>query len=285
MDKNMASAGWLAGMSAILLFIGLDFLRQRERQGYEKIFSAGKNPLVVLAEQLGPVIAPWFPIANIEGIEQLITWAGKPYNLNAELFIGLKAVLCGVGFVAGTGLSLAGLPSVFAFFIAAVAYFIPDYYIRQKADERKKGVSSELPLMLDFLVTSLKAGVELVPAMNLIGSQLKGPLGEELRKATREIMTGKPRTRALKDMAQRTGVEELERFIETLTLTEERGNQNIAQSMDDFSAELRRSRLARAEEEARKLPTKIVAPLIVCIFLPMIILIVAPIMSIISKAM
>lgn len=285
MEKSITFAGWLSGMSAILFFIGFDFLKQRERQGYEKIFSSGKNPFVVLAEQMGPIVTPWFPIANVEGIEQLITWAGRPYNLNAEIFIGLKVVFCATALVAGTSLSFIGFPSVFAFFIAAIAYFIPDYYVRQKADERKKRVNSELPLMLDFLVTSLKAGVELVPAMNLIGSQLNGPLGEELRKATREIMTGKPRTRALKDMAQRTGVEELERFVETLTLTQERGNQNIAQSMDQYSAELRRSRLARAEEEARKLPTKIVAPLIICIFLPMVILIVAPIMSIISSTM
>lgn len=285
MEMSMASAGWFTWMSVILLFIGVDSLRQREKRGYEKLFNVDKNPLLVLAEQLGPVITPWFPIANIEGIEQLITWAGRPYNLNAELFIGLKVVACGIGFAAGTGLSLIGLPPVFTFFIAAIAYFIPDYCIRQKADERKKEVSSELPLMLDFLVTSLKAGVELIPAMNLIGSQFKGPLGEELRKATREIMTGKPRARALRDMAQRTGVEELERFVQTLIVTEERGNQNLVESMDEYSLELRRARLARAEEEARKLPTKIVAPLIICIFLPMIILIVAPIMSIISKAM
>ena len=67
-------------------------------------------------------------------------------------------------------------------------------------------------------------------------------------------------------MSQRTGVEEVERFVQTLIVTEERGNQNLAESIDEYTKELRASRLRKAEEEARKLPTKIVGPLVLCIF-------------------
>lgn len=279
------AAAWLTWIAVILLFIGIDAIRQKERMGYEKLFNIDKNPLLSVAEKLGPIVAAWFPVANIEGIEQLIIYAGRPYGLNAELFIGIKIVAMGMGFIAGTGLTLIGFPSIFTFVLMLIFYFMPDYYIRGKAEQRQKSIRADLPLMLDFLVTSLKAGVELVPAMNIIGGQFYGPLGEELRRATTEIMTGKPRAHALRDMSQRTGVEEVERFVQTLIVTEERGNQNLAESIDEYTKELRASRLRKAEEEARKLPTKIVGPLVLCIFLPMVILLLAPVMSIISKSL
>lgn len=279
------AAAWFTWIAVILLFIGIDAIRQKERMGYEKLFNIDKNPLLSVAEKLGPIVAAWFPVANIEGIEQLIIYAGRPYGLNAELFIGIKIVAMGMGFIAGTGLTLIGFPSIFTFVLMLIFYFMPDYYIRGKAEQRQKSIRADLPLMLDFLVTSLKAGVELVPAMNIIGGQFYGPLGEELRRATTEIMTGKPRAHALRDMSQRTGVEEVERFVQTLIVTEERGNQNLAESIDEYTKELRASRLRKAEEEARKLPTKIVGPLVLCIFLPMVILLMAPVMSIISKSL
>lgn len=284
-DNTLMAAAWLTWIAVILLFIGIDAIRQKERMGYEKLFNIDKNPLLSVAEKLGPIVAAWFPVANIEGIEQLIIYAGRPYGLNAELFIGIKIVAMGMGFIAGTGLTLIGFPSIFTFVLMLIFYFMPDYYIRGKAEQRQKSIRADLPLMLDFLVTSLKAGVELVPAMNIIGGQFYGPLGEELRRATTEIMTGKPRAHALRDMSQRTGVEEVERFVQTLIVTEERGNQNLAESIDEYTKELRASRLRKAEEEARKLPTKIVGPLVLCIFLPMVILLMAPVMSIISKSL
>ena len=59
----------------------------------------------------------------------------------------------------------------------------------------------------------------------------------------------------------------------------------MAESMDEYIIELRTSKLRRAEEEARKLPTKLWEPLILCIFLPMVILLMAPVMSVISKSL
>lgn len=285
MNKNIITAGWLTWVAVLLFLIGLDLLRQKEKSGYEKLFNINQNPLLLLAERLGPVVAAWFPVANIEGLEQLITWAGRPYGLTAEIFIGIKVMSLGIGFVIGSGLALAGLPSVLTPPIALVCYFIPDYFIRDMAESRQKDIRKKLPMMLDFLVTSLLGGVELVPALNTIGSQFEGPLGEELRRATREMMTGKQKSKALRNMAQRTGVAELERFVQTLIVADERGSQNLAQTITDYIAELRTTRLLKGEEESKKLPTKIVGPLMLCIFLPMIILILAPVMSVISSSL
>ena len=90
LDKNITVAGWLTWVGVILFFIGIDTLKQKEKSGYEKLFGIDKNPALMLAERLGPVVSTWFPMANIEGLEQLITWAGKPYGFTAEIFIGVK---------------------------------------------------------------------------------------------------------------------------------------------------------------------------------------------------
>ena len=132
------AAAWLTWIAVILSFIGIDAIRQKERMGYEKLFNIDKNPLLSVAEKLGPIVAAWFPVANIEGIEQLIIYAGRPYGLNAELFIGIKIVAMGMGFIAGTGLTLIGFPSIFTFVLMLIFYFMPDYYIRGKAEQRQK---------------------------------------------------------------------------------------------------------------------------------------------------
>lgn len=285
MNKNITIAAWLTWLGVILFIIGIDVIRQKEKSGYEKLFNLDKNPLLLLAERLGPIIAAWFPVANIEGLEQQIIWAGRPYGLSAEVFIGIKFVALGLGFVAGSGLTIMGVPSILIVVIALISYFLPDYFLRDKVEERQKNIRKELPMMLDFLVTSLKSGVELVPALSIIGNQFQGPLGEELRKTSREIATGKPRAQALKDMAQKTGVDELERFVQTLIVAEERGSADIASNIDDFVRDIRLTRIRKAEEEARKLPTKIVGPLILCIFMPMVVLLLAPIASILGNAL
>lgn len=286
MPKSLIVAGWLTWISVISAFIGLDWMKQRERSGYEKLFNIpDKNPLLALAEKVGPIAATWFPLANIEMLERQIIWAGKPFGINPELFIGLKFVAAFLGVILGSALMLAGFPSIFVIAVAMVAYFIPDYFLRAAIEQRQKSIRKELPMMLDFLSTSLRAGVELVPALNTVGNQLSGALGEELRKASREIATGKPRAQALKDMAKRTGVDEVDRFVQTLVVAEERGVENFAVIVDELAKDIRTSRLRKAEEEARKLSTKIVAPLILCIFLPMIILILVPIASVLKNAL
>lgn len=285
LDKNIITAGWLAWLAVILLIIGIDTLRQKERMGYEKLFNLDRSPFIVLAERIGPMVAAWFPPANLDGIEQQITYAGKPWGINSEVFVGIKAVAMGAGLVIGSGLAAMGVPSVLTIVIAMLAYFIPDYFLKDRVEKRQKSIRREMPMMLDFLVTSLKSGIELGPALNFIGNRFEGPLGEELRKASREIATGKPRARALKDMAQRTGVEELERFVQTIVMAEERGDADIATNIEVFARDVRLSRARKAEEESRKLPAKIVGPLILCIFMPMLILILAPVMSILSNAL
>ena len=74
-DNTLMAAAWLTWIAVILLFIGIDAIRQKERMGYEKLFNIDKNPLLSVAEKLGPIVAAWFPVANIEGIEQLIIYA------------------------------------------------------------------------------------------------------------------------------------------------------------------------------------------------------------------
>lgn len=285
MQTSIISLGWLTWLSVILFFLGIDTLNYKEKSGYEKLFNVDRNPILVLAERLGPTIALWFPVANIDGIEEKLTWANKPYNLTAELFIGIKFVALGIGLIIGSGLTLIGFPSIFILVIAAICYFVPDSLLNSKVEQRKKQIQKGMPAMLNFLITSLRAGVELVPALNTIGAQLTGPLGEELRKATREMATGKPRALALREMAKRTGVDEVERFVQTLVVVEERGSSNFAEGLDEYSKELTNTRIRKAEEEARKIPTKIIGPLILCIFLPLIILLLAPIMSIIKHTL
>lgn len=192
-------------------------------------------------------------------------------------------MLAALGAIIGGSVSFIGVPSVLTPLIIVLCYTMPDIWLQKTLEERKKKIRKELPIMLDFLIMSLKAGVELVPALERVSQQLKGPLGEELRHAWREIATGRSRAAALRAMAARTGEPDVERFVQSVIITEERGNSNFAESLMEYSQYIAESQKRRLEEEARKLPTKILAPIIIFIFIPLMMMLIMPVMTMLEK--
>lgn len=192
-------------------------------------------------------------------------------------------MLAALGAIIGGSVSFIGVPSVLTPLIAVLCYTMPDIWLQKTLEERKKKIRKELPIMLDFLIMSLRAGVELVPALERVSQQLKGPLGDELRQAWREIATGRSRAAALRAMAARTGEPDVERFVQSVIITEERGNANFTESLMEFSQYITESQKRRLEEEARKLPTKILAPIIIFIFIPLMMMLIMPVMTMLEK--
>jgi tight adherence protein C len=103
----------------------------------------------------------------------------------------------------------------------------------------------------------------------------RGPLAEELRRVLQDIQVGVPRSQALDQLLQRTDVHDLRHFVIALTQAERYGVP-IAQILRVQSVELREKRRAHAEEEAQKLPVKLLFPLIVCILPVLFIVLVGP---------
>src|SRR4029077_3810513 len=121
---------------------------------------------------------------------------------------------------------------------------------------------------LDLLVVSVEAGLGLDQALTRVGSELRfayPELSDELRLINLELRAGKARAEALRNLADRTGVDDLSALVTMLIQTDKFGT-SVAQSLRVYSETLRTKRRQRAEEAAAKTGVKMVFPLVFCIF-------------------
>ena len=131
---------------------------------------------------------------------------------------------------------------------------------------------------LDLLVVSVEAGLGLDQALTRVGQELAfayPELSDELRLINLELRAGKPRPEALRNLADRTGVDDLSSLVTMLIQTDKFGT-SVAQSLRVYSDTLRTKRRQRAEEAAAKIALKLLFPLIFCIFPSLLLVLLGP---------
>jgi tight adherence protein C len=125
-----------------------------------------------------------------------------------------------------------------------------------------------LPDALDLLVVSVEAGLGLDQAIQRVSQELAfahADLCDELRLINLELRAGKPRSEALHNLGERTGVDDIISLVAMLVQTDKFGT-SVAQSLRVHSETARTKRRQRAEEAAAKTGVKMVFPLVICIF-------------------
>jgi tight adherence protein C len=204
--------------------------------------------------------------------------AGNPGNLQPIEFIVLQFLISlFLLFVILTlclliKLSPPILILVFALSGFGLGFIGPKFWLSKRVTKRKRLISRALPDTLDLLQVSMEAGLGFDLALSKVVEKTKGPLSSEFKKALEEIMVGKSRKEALKDVGRRTGVEDLQLFINNIIQAEQLGV-SIAKVIQVQSDQLRVLRRQRVEEQAMKVPIKMLFPLIFFIF-PIILLVV-----------
>jgi tight adherence protein C len=147
-------------------------------------------------------------------------------------------------------------------------YVVPGMILARKAKARAHRIRLALADMLDLLVVSVEAGLGLDQAISRVGHELAfayPELSDELRLINLELRAGKARPEALRNLADRTGVDDLSSLVTMLIQTDKFGT-SVAQSLRVYSETLRTKRRQRAEEAAAKTGVKMVFPLVFCIF-------------------
>ena len=156
-------------------------------------------------------------------------------------------------------LALAGL---------GFGYIVPGMILARLAKRRAHRIRLSLADALDLLVVSVEAGLGLDQAMTRVGNELAfayPDLSDELRLVNLELRAGKPRSEALRNLGDRSGVDDLGSLVTMLIQTDKFGT-SVAQSLRVYSETLRTKRRQRAEEAAAKTGVKMVFPLVLCIF-------------------
>lgn len=161
---------------------------------------------------------------------------------------------------------------------AIIGYLAPSYWLFRKMKNRQESIFHTLPDILDLVTICVEAGLSMDAALVRATEipQFGGdPLARELKVVTMEVRAGKRRIESLKDMAERTMVDDVRLFVTMLAQTERFGT-SLSQSLRTFADELRMRRRQIAEEAAAKTTIKIIFPLILFIFPALLVVILGP---------
>lgn len=275
---------WMLFVAMLLLFIGLDYLREdsySSKMSHNFDFN-GKETLLSIRDNAGATFMGYYPESRITNLNEKLVWGGEPWGLTAKSYIGLQFTLMIVTIFIGLNLTIIGFPIIISLIFSVLFFFSPNVLLNRKINERKRDIAKDIPNMVGLLSTSIKAGVELIPSLQAISLNMPGTLGDELKKVWSETATGKHLPKALKEMASRTGVDLVKGFVETIITAHERGGSDLSETLADFSATVQESQKRKAQEAAKKVPTKMLLPMFLCIFIPMLILLLTPVALTIS---
>ncbi|CAN5216213.1 type II secretion system F family protein [soil metagenome] len=220
------------------------------------------------------------PRSNIEKLKQNLLEAGSPSKVGPSEFLGLRLVVGGVAggafflmFVV-TGASLGQL-LLFPLVIAGIGYMIPGIWLSRKIKARKNEIQMSLPDAIDLLTISVEAGLGFDPALQRVAEKWDNELTREFRRMLSEIRMGKSRREALREMANRVNIDDLNVFIASVVQADQLGV-SISQVLRVQSKQMRLRRRQRAEEKAHKAPIKMLFPMILLIFPAMYVVILGP---------
>jgi tight adherence protein C len=170
--------------------------------------------------------------------------------------------------------------SAFALLVIAACFgaFIPSFMLSRQVSKRQRQISKALADALDLMVVCVEAGLGLNAALQRVGKEIElvePALSFELGITNREIRAGKPRDEALRNLGDRTGVDDIKSLVAMLVQTDRFGT-SIADSLRVFADSMRIKRRQRAEEQVAKAAIKLIFPLLFCIFPALLIVLMGP---------
>ncbi|HEX9038304.1 MAG TPA: type II secretion system F family protein [Ktedonobacterales bacterium] len=205
------------------------------------------------------------PSSSLDSTHKRLQAAGMQGRMQVSDFVGLK----GMGTVIGLGVAFlfaflghSALGSILLMMglFGAVGYFVPDLWLRSKTDQRKLEISNALPDTIDLLTISVEAGLGFDQAMGRIVSKSNNMLSREFGRVLQQMRLGVPRRDALRQMADRTGVDDVSQFVGAIVQAEQLGA-SVGRVLRVQSSEMRVRRRQRAQKLAQQAPIKMLFPM------------------------
>ncbi|WP_334173045.1 type II secretion system F family protein [Sinomonas sp.] len=278
-------AAALVGVAAAALLWSALSVDRREVRAIQTNLGRGITPLVAASESdsglsslLERITRRLTPAAYVRRLDRLLALAGRPASLPLGRLLAAKPALGVVGAVLGMLIvSLGGAPTfrLIALFLVIFGYMVPDLMLLSRGMERQTTIQRDLPNTLDQLLISVEAGLGFEAALARASSNGKGPLSEELVRTLQDMQVGRSRREAYLGLAERTTAPEVRTFVQAIVQADAYGIA-IARVLRIQAKAMRVKRRQRAEEQAMKLPVKVLFPLLFFIFPVLFIAILGP---------
>lgn len=240
------------------------------------------NPVTTMAASVVEPLNRMVPISAIEAakLQKQLLQAGYRSPdaaiafraIQITLMVAIPSVLMTICFILDrpvTNFLIWGLLG------AAIGFYLPRYFLHKKTSGRQQRITWALADSMDLIVVAVEAGLGLNAALNRVGEEIKDihpDMHDEMALVNLEIRVGRSREEALRNLAERTGVDDIRSFV-ALLIQSDRYGSSIAKAVRVFADSLRTKRRQRAEQASQKAALKLLFPLTMFLF-PVIILVV-----------
>jgi tight adherence protein C len=276
----------LAGGAILALGLGLSYVflgstdpvrrRLAGTAGAAEDKESGGRLLLTVQTLMGPAAQWVLPKSDMERsrVSKQLTYAGFRAPNALQLFYVIKTLLAlllpiVVLFVAQwfPDLTTANV-LMYALLAAGAGVLLPSSLLDRMVNRRMRKLRNGFPDALDLLVVCVESGLGLSAAIQRVADEIivsHPDLAREMALVNAEIRAGVDRNVALRNLADRTGLEDIRGLMSLLIQTMKFGT-SIADALRVYSEEFRDKRMQKAEEEAAKIGTKLIFPLVFCLF-------------------
>ena len=264
------AAGVICGGIVVAYFIALDQFRAATANGGHVA-----TPPRTFVKQLEMLLRPVsrMPARTAIQVRHKLSQAGSPANLTPAGFQAVRYSLAALLAIVGLALGLLfpiGLPNVVAALIwggvsAVLGFIAPSLWLEQLISRRRRQIQRSLAEATDLLTLVVESGMSLDEGMLSITERFHNALGDEIGKVLREIRLGRPRMAALEHMADSAGVPDLHHLVESIVQSDQMGVP-IARLLRVQATEMRRRQRQGAQERAAQASSRMVFPMVGCIF-------------------
>jgi tight adherence protein C len=206
--------------------------------------------------------------------------AGWRHPAAPRLYFAAKSVLA-LALPAMVAPLLAGRGGNLLLFLcasAALGYYLPNGVLARRAESRQRDIFESLPDALDLLTICVEAGLSMERALAKVAGEMhikSVSLAQELQLVLMEMRAGFSKERALRNLALRSGVDDVDALVAMLVQAERFGT-SMGESLRVHADNLRRKRALVAQEAASKVALKLLFPLIFCIFPALLVVLLGP---------
>jgi tight adherence protein C len=268
------TAGLISGVVVAAFFIALDRTMAAQASTSGVWTPPPVNtPLAKRLENMARPLASRLPALAAGELRQKLSRAGDPGSLTPAGFQAVRYGLAALLAIAGLALGLLVhtsipplLTAVISGVVAAVlGYFLPLLWLNQRIAGRRTQIQRSLAEATDLLTLVVESGMSLDEGLLSITERFHNALGDEIGKVLREIRLGRPRMAALEHMADTCGVADLHHLVESIVQSDQMGVP-IARLLRVQATEMRRRQRQTAQERAAQASSRMVFPMVGCIF-------------------
>ena len=276
-------------ITSLLYFLGIKFWISPknvvERVLGEARAVESKHPSLAFRDALAKLgdLVPASP-ADISGVQKRLYKAGFRTPGALKVFLGVKvlltAVLPAAVWLVLRQFAVSGDNQILVLVMAAgLGYAAPGEFVNYLVKRRTKQIEKALPNALDLLVVCVESGLGLDQAIMQVSRELQAgykELSSEFAICNLEMRHGKRRAEALRNLGDRTGIDDMKKLVSTLVQADRFGT-SIAMTLRTHSEFMRINARQKAEEKAAKIGIKLVFPIFFCILPSLFVVTVGPV--------